>query len=203
MRALIIVDVQHDFLPAGALAVAGGNEIISIINTIQDKFDLVIATQDWHPENHGSFAANHPGKKPGEMVELNGLPQVLWPVHCVQGSHGAEFSSSLSMNHVEAIFRKGTDSQIDSYSGFFDNGHRKSTGLAGYLIERGTPEVYVCGLATDYCVKFTALDAITHGFTVHLLEDASRGVELNVGDVERAVQEMREAGVVIDTSASL
>jgi nicotinamidase/pyrazinamidase len=203
MRALIIVDVQNDFLPGGTLAVSGGNDIVPIINSIQNEFDLVIATQDWHPANHSSFAANHPGKKLGDVIQLNEQSQVLWPVHCVQGTAGAEFSSSLSMNRVEAIFRKGTDPQIDSYSGFFDNGHRKSTGLAGYLIERGTPEIYVCGLATDYCVKFTALDAIGHGFTVHLIEDASRGVELNAGDAERAVEQMRAVGVKIDTSGSL
>jgi nicotinamidase/pyrazinamidase len=203
MRALIIVDVQNDFLPGGTLAVSGGNDIVPIINSIQNEFDLVIATQDWHPANHSSFAANHPGKKLGDVIQLNEQSQVLWPVHCVQGTAGAEFSSSLSMNRVEAIFRKGTDPQIDSYSGFFDNGHRKSTGLAGYLIERGTPEIYVCGLATDYCVKFTALDAIGHGFTVHLIEDASRGVELNAGDAERAVEQMRAVEVKIDTSGSL
>jgi nicotinamidase/pyrazinamidase len=203
MRALIIVDVQNDFLPGGALAVADSNQIIPIINHIQTKFDLVVATQDWHPSHHGSFAANHAGKKPGEIIELNGLPQVLWPVHCVAGSTGAELSDELSTHRIEAIFRKGTDSCIDSYSGFFDNGHYKNTGLAGYLKDRRVTDVFVCGLATDYCVKFTALDATQLGFAVWLVDDASRGVNLKDGDVIKAVSEMRGAGVKIALSTEL
>jgi nicotinamidase/pyrazinamidase len=203
MRALIIVDVQNDFLPGGALAVSRGDEIIPTINAIENQFELVIATQDWHPADHGSFAANHLVQKPGDVINLHGLPQVLWPAHCVQGSFGAEFSSDLAMHRVETIFRKGTDSKIDSYSGFFDNGHRKATGLGGYLKDRGVSDVYVCGLATDYCVKFTAMDAMGLGFSVHLIEDACRGVELKPGDVAGAVKEMRLAGVKIENSGSL
>lgn len=197
MKALILVDLQNDFLPGGALAVPHGDEVIPVANRLQPRFDLVVATQDWHPRGHGSFASSYPGRKPGELSELAGLPQVLWPDHCVQGSGGAEFAKTLQMNRVEAIFRKGTDPQIDSYSGFFDNGHRKSTGLGDYLKGRGVTEVSALGLATDYCVKFTALDARRLGFRVTLVEDGSRGVDLRPGDSARAVEEMRNAGVEV------
>jgi nicotinamidase/pyrazinamidase len=197
MRTLILVDIQNDFLPGGALAVPRGGEVVPVANRLQPRFDLVVATQDWHPAAHGSFASTNPGRKPGELGELAGLPQVFWPDHCVQGSAGAAFAPGLETNRVETIFRKGTDPRIDSYSGFFDNGQRKPTGLGGYLTERGATEVYVLGLATDYCVKFTALDARRLGFRTFLIEDASRGVELQPGDVARAVQEMRTAGVEV------
>jgi len=203
VRALIMVDLQDDFLPGGALAVPRGGEVIPIANGLQDQYDLIVATQDWHPPRHGSFASSHPGKKRGELIELAGLPQVLWPDHCVQGTSGAAFAGALAMNRVEAIFRKGTDPRIDSYSGFFDNGHRKSTGLGDYLKGRGASEIHVLGLATDYCVKFTALDAVRLGFRVALVEDGSRGVELHPGDVARAVEEMRKAGVEVVQSADV
>lgn len=195
MKALILVDIQNDFLPGGALAVPGGNEILPLVNQIQGEFDLVVATQDFHPAHHGSFAANHEGREVYEVVDLNGLPQVLWPVHCVQGTEGTEFSEDLDMSRVARVFPKGTDAEIDSYSGFFDNGRRKATGMGDYLKGEGITEVYVCGLATDYCVKYTALDALSLGFKTWLLEDCSRGVNVNEGDVERAVEEMREKGV--------
>ena len=201
MNALLIVDVQNDFVPGGALAVPDGDLVVPLINRVQPHFDLVVATQDWHPRDHASFAANHPGEKPGQTIDLNGLPQTLWPVHCVQGTSGADFVPGLDTAQIEAIFRKGTDARIDSYSGFFDNGHRKRTGLAGYLNDRGVSDVYVCGLATDYCVKFTALDARQLGFNVHLIEDASRGVNLRAGDVDRAVDDMRNAGVSVSSSS--
>ncbi|HEY6909636.1 MAG TPA: bifunctional nicotinamidase/pyrazinamidase [Myxococcales bacterium] len=197
MRALILVDIQNDFLPGGALAVPRGDEVVPLANRAQQEFALVVATQDWHPRDHGSFASLHPGRSPGELAELAGLPQVLWPDHCVQGTHGAAFAGGLDMNRVEAIFRKGTDPRIDSYSGFFDNGHRKSTGLADYLRGRGASEVHVIGLATDYCVKFTALDALELGFRTFIHLDGTRGVELQPGDVDRAVQELRAAGVQV------
>jgi nicotinamidase/pyrazinamidase len=203
VRALILVDLQDDFLPGGALAVPRGDEVIAIANGLQDQYDLVVATQDWHPPRHGSFASSHPGRKRGELIELAGLPQVLWPDHCVQGTSGAAFARALAMNRVEAIFRKGTDPRIDSYSGFFDNGHRKSTGLGDYLKGRGASEIHLLGLATDYCVKFTALDAVRLGFRVALVEDGSRGVELQPGDVARAVEEMRKAGVEVVQSADV
>src|SRR5215470_6295134 len=197
MKALVLVDIQNDFLPGGALAVPRGDEVIPIANRLQPRFGLVVATQDWHPPGHGSFASTRPGRKPGDLAELAGLPQVLWPDHCVQGTAGASFAPALAMNRVEAIVRKGTDPTIDSYSGFFDNGHRKATGLGDYLRGRGATDLYVLGLATDYCVKYTALDAVQLGFRTFLVQDGSRGVELNKGDVAKALDEARNAGVQI------
>jgi nicotinamidase/pyrazinamidase len=195
MTALILVDIQNDFLPGGALAVPRGDEIVPIANELQRSFDVVVATQDWHPANHGSFAANHPGKKVYEQIELNGLPQTLWPVHCVQNTRGAEFGATLERARIEKVFQKGTDPGIDSYSGFFDNGHRKSTGMGEWLKDRGIRELFVCGLATDYCVKFTAIDAVQMGFMTTLIEDASRAVNLRPSDGEEAIAEMKRAGV--------
>lgn len=204
MRVLILVDIQNDFLPGGALAVPRGDEVIPVANEVSPRFDLVVATQDWHPRDHGSFAANHPAKKVGNVIDLNGLPQVLWPVHCVQGTRGAEFAPPLDVSRVARVFRKGTDPTIDSYSGFYDNGHRRSTGLSDYLRETGVTEVFVLGLATDYCVKFTALDARQRlHLRTTLIEDASRGVNLHPGDVAAAVEEMRKAGVRMIQSAEV
>ena len=197
MKALVLVDIQNDFLPGGALAVPEGDKVIPIANKLQVKFPLVVATQDWHPPNHGSFAANHSGKKSFDQIELNGLPQTLWPAHCVQHTRGAELAVGLDRSRIVRVFPKGTDAGIDSYSGFFDNGHRKSTGLGEWLKERGVTEVFVCGLATDYCVKFTALDAVKLGFKVGLIEDASRGVNLSPDDVKLGIEEMRNAGVAV------
>lgn len=195
MKALIIVDVQNDFCPGGALAVPEGDRVIEVINRIQPAFDLVVATQDWHPASHGSFAANYPDRHPGDQIELAGLPQILWPVHCVQDTPGAEFHPGLDRSRIARVFRKGTDPTVDSYSGFFDNGRRASTGLSEYLKDEGVTDVYVCGLATDYCVKATALDTVSLGFKTHLVEDACRGVELHAGDVERSIEKMQENGV--------
>jgi nicotinamidase/pyrazinamidase len=200
VKALIVVDVQNDFVPGGALAVPEGDLIVPICNRLMKAFDLVVATQDWHPANHGSFAVNHPGKQIGDIIELNGLQQILWPAHCVQNTQGAMFVEGLETDRFDRVFQKGTDPAIDSYSGFFDNGHRKETGLATYLKMKGVNDVYVCGLATDYCVKFTALDAKQLGFGVHLVRDACRGVNLKPGDVEAAIAEMKSAGVEIVTS---
>jgi len=190
MRALILVDIQYDFVPGGALAVREGDLVVPLANRLMPKFDVVVATQDWHPPDHGSFAANHPGKRIGEVIDLNGLPQVLWPVHCVQFTSGAAFVRGLEVERIAQVFQKGTDPRIDSYSGFFDNGHRKATGLGEYLKSKNVTDVYVCGLATDYCVKFTALDAVQLGFKTHLYANASRGVNLKPGDVDRAIEEM-------------
>lgn len=203
MRALILVDIQNDFVPGGALAVREGDQVVPTANGLAPKFDMVVATQDWHPADHGSFAANHAGGKVGEVIDLHGLPQVLWPVHCVQGTRGAEFVEGLDVSKVAKVFRKGTDREIDSYSGFYDNGHRRSTGLGEWLSERGVRDVYVMGLATDYCVKFTALDARKLGFDVTLIEEGCRGVELKAGDVVRAVEEMRGAGVRVVRSSDV
>lgn len=203
MKALILVDIQNDFLPDGALAVPDGDRIIPVVNQLQAVFPLVVATQDWHPANHGSFAASHPGQSVFAQIELNGLPQTLWPVHCVQGSRGAELAATLKRERIAKIFPKGTDEGIDSYSGFFDNGHRKSTGLGEWLKAQGVKEVFVCGLATDYCVKFTALDAAQMGFKTYFIEDASRGVNLRSTDVPNAIAEMQRAGIAVVQSAEL
>jgi nicotinamidase/pyrazinamidase len=203
MKGLILVDIQNDFLPGGALAVPKGDAVIAVTNRVQPMFLLVVATQNWHPANHGSFAANHPGKKVFEQIDLNGLPQILWPIHCVQGTAGAELAPGLNRERVAKIFQKGTDAGIDSDSGFFDNGHRRATGLAEWLKAKGVTEVHVCGLATDYCVKFTALDAVSAGFKTYLIEDASRGVNLQPDDVTKAIAEMKQAGVVIEQSTQI
>lgn len=197
-NALILVDIQNDFLPGGALAVPEGDQVVPLANRLMDDFEIIVATQDWHPSDHGSFAANHPGKQLFEVTDLNGLPQVLWPVHCVQGTSGAEFAPALQTERITKVFQKGTDPAIDSYSGLFDNGHRKSTGLGEWLKQQGVKRVFVCGLATDYCVKFTALDALAEGFEVALHLPASRGVNLAPGDVDKAVEEMRSKGVKIE-----
>ncbi len=203
MKALILVDLQKDFLPGGALAVPHGDQVIPIANRLQHSFDLVLATQDWHPPDHGSFAANHPGGQPGDVIDLNGLEQVLWPVHCVQETTGAAFAPALDAHGVKRTFKKGTDPAIDSYSGFFDNGQHKSTGLSQYLRDNGVTNLYILGLATDYCVKFTALDARRSGFDTHVIEDACRGVELKPGNVGAALEEMSRAGVTIIGSAQI
>ena len=203
MKALILVDIQNDFLPGGALPVPEGDAIIPVANKVQPVFPLVVATQDWHPANHGSFAASHPGRKVFDQIHLNGLPQTLWPGHCVQNTRGAELAETLNRQRITKVFPKGTDAGIDSYSGLFDNGHRKSTGLGEWLKEKRITEVFVCGLATDYCVKFTALDAAQMGFRTHFIEDASRGVNLRPGDVRNAVEEMKRAGIVVLQSGEL
>ena len=197
MKALILVDLQNDFLPGGTLAVKNGNEVIPIINRLlKQNFDVVVATKDWHPHDHGSFADIH-GKLPGERIDLNGLEQILWPIHCVQGSKGAEFAPGWDSSQVEKIFYKGTDKSIDSYSTFFDNGHRKSTGLADYLKEANVNEIYIAGLATDYCVKYSVFDACRLGFNTYVVADACRGVNINPKDAEDALEEMRQIGAKI------
>lgn len=177
MKALIIVDVQYDFLPGGSLEVPKGDEIIPIINNIQKDYDLVVASQDWHPQGHLSFASQHENKLPFEIIDLDGLEQVLWPDHCIQESYGSQISEDLQTNRVEAIFRKGMDPKIDSYSAFYDNGKRKDTGLAGYLKTRNIDEVHVCGLAADFCVFFTAMDAISEGFKTSIISKATKAID--------------------------
>lgn len=203
MRALVLVDIQNDFLPGGALGVPNGDEVIAVANAVQSKFDLVIASQDWHPKNHSSFAANHAGKKPGQTTMLNGLEQVLWPVHCVQHSRGAEIAPALDVSRVERFFLKGTHPEVDSYSAFFDNARKCDTGLGTYLKQRGVTEVYLLGLATDYCVKFSALDALSLGFKTFLVEDGCRGVNLHPQDSEKAIAEMKKAGINLVSSRQL
>jgi len=203
MGTLIVVDLQNDFLPGGALAVPLGDEAVAVANAVMDCFARVVATQDWHPPAHGSFAANQPGRAPGEVIELGGVAQVLWPVHCVQDTPGAAFAAGLQALRIERVFIKGTDPAVDSYSGFFDNDRRSATGLGDYLRERGETEVAVLGLATDYCVKATALDALGLGLRVRLIVDGCRAVDLQPGDGARAIAEMRAAGVEVVTSAEL
>jgi nicotinamidase/pyrazinamidase len=202
MKALILVDLQNDFMPGGALAVPDGDQMISVANRLQPGFDLVVATKDWHPANHGSFASQHAGKQVGERIDLNGLPQILWPDHCVQQTPGAAFVDGLETGLIERVFFKGTEPGIDSYSAFFDNGHRQATGLGDYLQARGVTDVYLAGLATDYCVKFSALDAVQLGFSVHVIEDGCRAVNLQPGDGRRALEEMRQAGIRLVCSPS-
>jgi nicotinamidase/pyrazinamidase len=192
--ALLLVDIQNDFCPGGALAVPEGDQVVAVANRLMAAADVVVATQDWHPRDHGSFAANHPGRKPYEIGDLAGLRQVLWPVHCVQGTTGAELHPGLDRSRLTQIFQKGVDPTIDSYSGFFDNGRRRSTGLAEWLRARGVDAVTVLGLATDYCVKATALDALSLGFSTTVVADGCRAVELNRGDGERALAEIKRVG---------
>ena len=203
MSTLIVVDLQRDFLPGGALAVPRGDEVVAVANAVMDRFTRVVATQDWHPAGHGSFAASQPGRAPGEVIELGGVAQVLWPVHCVQDTPGAAFAAGLQVEGITRVFVKGTDAGVDSYSGFFDNDRRSATGLGDYLREVGETEVVVLGLATDYCVKATALDARRLGLRVLLIVDACRAVDLQPGDGERALAEMQAAGVELITSAAL
>lgn len=197
MRALIIVDVQNDFLPGGALGIPGGDLIIPIINALIPRFPLVIATQDWHPPEHQSFAANHTGKKVGDVIAVHGIEQVLWPVHCVRFTKGAQLAPSLDKSHIESCFYKGTDPWIDSYSAFFDNARQKSTGLHDHLQSNKVDEVVIVGLATDYCVLYSAIDAIDLGYRTVVIEDACCGINLSPDDVSDALATMKEKGVKI------
>ncbi len=194
MKALILVDIQNDFLPGGSLEVPKGDEIIPVVNEIMEFFDVVVATQDWHPADHGSFASNHPGKKPGDTVDLDGVEQYLWPDHCVQGTPGAEFAGGLEVARVEKIIRKGTDPMVDSYSGFFDNQHKRKTGLNKYLRQKRVDTVTIAGLAADVCVRYTALDGLELGYRVFLLSNATRAVEGEQAR-EQVVEELRGKGV--------
>lgn len=203
MRALVLVDIQNDFMPSGALPVPDGDAVVAVANALAPRFSLVVATQDWHPANHGSFASAHPGMAPGEVTDLGGVEQVLWPDHCVQNTPGASFHSALDVGAVDHVVRKGTDREIDSYSAFYDNGHRKDTGLAEFVRSRGVAELVICGLATDYCVKYTVLDAIGLGFGVILIADGCRAVDLSPGDGEAALAEMRSAGAQVLDSTEL
>ncbi len=183
-RALILVDIQNDFCPGGSLAVREGDQIVPVVNELQRHFDLVVATKDWHPQGHASF-------------------ETLWPPHCVQGTQGAEFVATLDTTRIARTFLKGTDIAVDSYSGFFDNEHKRATGLGDYLKAQGITDVVITGLATDYCVKFTALDALQLGFRTTIIRDATRGVEVNPGDTEQALREMTEAGAHITDSREI
>jgi len=195
MKTLILIDPQNDFMPGGSLEVPDSDKIIPVVNAMQDKFDLVIATQDWHPPDHVSFASNHKDRKPFENIKLHGMEQVLWPDHCVQNTSGAAFHPDVKTDKIEAIFRKGMDREIDSYSGFYDNGHKKNTGLAGYLRERKTSELYFCGLAADVCVWYSLKDAHKEGFAVTLIEDATRAIDTE--EFEKIKEKISEFGRII------
>lgn len=201
MKALIITDIQNDFLPGGALEVPDSGGIISVINDLQSKFELVVATQDWHPSNHISFASNNPGKKTYDKIRVDGIEQILWPDHCVQNSVGANFHPALNTSRVEAIFRKGTNPRIDSYSTFFDNEHLKSTGLAGYFREKETRDLYFCGLAADFCVYYSIIDAITEGFNCYLITDATYPIDKS--EYEFKKRKLIEFHVKLVTSTDL
>lgn len=199
-KALLIVDIQNDFLPGGSFAVKEGDRVIPLVNKlVKGNFGVIVASKDWHPGDHGSFAKTH-GKNPGEKIQLKGMEQILWPVHCVQNTLGGEFSSLLDASNFKKIFFKGTDKGIDSYSAFFDNGHLKSTGLSEYLKNLGVTDVYIAGLTTDYCIRFSALDALKQGFKVHVIIDACRAINLEAGDGEKAIEEMKKAGAEITTT---
>lgn len=193
MKALLLIDIQNDFIPGGSLPVPEGDQIVEIANHLQKKFDLVLATQDWHPLNHVSFAKNHKGKKEFDEIELHGLPQTLWPNHCVQNTTGAEFHPELDTHKIEAIFRKGTHPKIDSYSAFFDNAHLKNTGLSGYLKEKDVKTIYFMGLAGDICVYYSIKDALDFGFDCILIEDGSK--PLNAAIFAKQKKELLARGV--------
>ncbi len=199
---LIVVDVQHDFLPGGALAVPDGDAVIAPINRLARAFRHVVLTQDWHPQGHASFASTHPAKQPFEMIDLHYGPQVLWPDHCVQGTPGAEISRDLDIPHAQLVIRKGYNAGIDSYSGFKEADRQTSTGLEGYLKERGFRRVFCAGLALDFCVAWTTLDAAAAGFETYLIEDASRAIDTN-GSLEKARQDLKDAGVRTISSAQV
>lgn len=201
MKTLIIVDLQNDFVPGGALEVPEGDQIIPVVNRIQDKFELVIATQDWHPADHVSFASNHKDKKPMDKIEWHGIEQILWPDHCVQDTMGAELHPDLDMKKVEAIFRNAMDPEIDSYSGFYDNGHEKASGLTGFLREREADELYFCGLAADVCVYYSIKDALQEGFAATLIEDATRPIDAK--EFKKIKEEIRSKGCKIIKSDEL
>ena len=203
MEALLLIDLQYDFCKNGTLAVPDGDAVIPVANRLMGHFDLVVASQDWHPADHLSFAANHPWRKPGQLIDLNGLEQVLWPVHCVQETFGALLVKTLDTDRIDHVIQKGTDREIDSYSAFYDNGKRKQTALHTYLQAQGVTALTIMGLATDYCVKFTVLDALQLGYNVRVVTDGCRGVNLSPDDSKNARRVMELAGAQLTESAAL
>ncbi|MCA2017532.1 bifunctional nicotinamidase/pyrazinamidase [Vibrio tritonius] len=201
-QVLLLVDVQNDFAPGGALAVPQGDEIVPIINQLLPCFDHVIATKDWHPKGHASFASTH-GESVGSVIDLRGIKQMMWPDHCVQNTAGAQLIASLQQSHIDHVVLKGTQLSIDSYSGFFDNQRQQATGLEAYLREHNYTDVYIAGLATDYCVKFTALDSVSCGFNTYVIKDACRGVNININDSEDAFKEMENSGCKMVVSGDI
>ncbi|KEZ76464.1 bifunctional nicotinamidase/pyrazinamidase [Salinisphaera hydrothermalis] len=200
---LLLVDIQNDFLPGGALAVADGDAVVPVANRLMPLFSSVVASQDWHPADHLSFVDQHAGFKPFQVTEVDGLEQILWPAHCVQGSPGASFASALDIARIDYVVRKGENPRIDSYSAFYDNDHRHQTDLTDILRRLGTDRLFVMGLAADVCVKFTVMDALAEGFAVTLIVDGVRGVDMHEGDTEAAIQAMRAAGAECVNSTAL
>jgi len=201
--ALIVVDVQNDFCPGGGLAVTDGDNVVPVINKLTDSFSTIVATQDWHPSDHSSFSSNNSGTAVYDMKDIDGITQVMWPDHCVQGTDGADFHKELNTDKFSVVIRKGTQQRLDSYSGFLENDKKTPTGLKGYLTDKGIKKVYVTGLATDYCVLYTAMDAKSAGFEVYLVSDACRGVDFPEGNVDKAIQQMQENGIKIITSGGI
>jgi nicotinamidase/pyrazinamidase len=203
MNCLLLVDIQNDFFENGALAVPDASQILDPLNKVLNDFELVIATQDWHPANHRSFASNNLDVNVGDLVEIDGLQQIMWPDHCIQNSFGAMFHSNLNTQNITKVFQKGCNINVDSYSGFYDNAKRGDTGLKLYLDKINVKKLYIAGLATDYCVKFTALDAVACGYNTFLLSDCCRAVNLKSDDEQDAINLMRDSGVVIMDSSML
>lgn len=203
MKALLVVDIQNDFLPGGALGVPDGNEIISTVNKLQNSgyFDLIVGTQDWHPADHSSFASQYEDMNPLDKTILGGLEQILWPDHCVQGTKGAQFPDELDTRRMETIFRKGMEKNIDTYSAFFDNGHKKDTGLSGFLKTRNIDHVFIVGLAGDFCVNFSIRDAIKEGFKVTLIKDCTRPIDKD--NFKKELVELSDLGTELIESKDL
>ena len=202
-RALILVDLQNDFCPGGQLAVPFGDQVIEIANQLQPHFSCVVASKDWHPPHHMSFASSHPGRHVGDQIVVHGMPQILWPDHCVQETKGADFHADLNIQLINCIFYKGTDPAIDSYSTFFDNEHQRSTGLADYLHKRDIQDLYIMGLATDYCVFYSVLDALDLGFKATVVRDGCKAINLHPGDEEKAFQQMIAKGALVIESKDM
>lgn len=202
-KALILVDLQNDFCEGGSLAAPNASSIMPVANELSRAFELVIATQDWHPEEHKSFAVNHAGHEIGDIVNLGGTKQILWPSHCVQGSKGAEFHPHLDSNGIHKVVLKGTHPEIDSYSAFYDNAHQRSTGLAEFLRDNDVSEVFIMGLVTEYCVKFSAIDALSEGFKVTVVIDGCRAVNIHPNDETDAIKEMKNLGIKFIESKDL
>jgi len=202
MEALLLIDIQEDFLPTGALPVSQGDEIIPVVNNLQQYFDLIVATQDWHPEGHISFASTHQGKQPGDVIYTGNMEQRLWPRHCVQGSPGAEFAKNLRKEKITTVIRKGIDPMVDSYSGFYDNQHKRSTGLHDLLLSKQVNTIYLAGLAADVCVLYTALDAVEHGYNTFFIEDAAKAAGGEEG-FRNSVNAMINKGIHIINSKKL
>lgn len=203
MKALLIVDVENDFTPGGALAVPDGDKVVPIINKILKHFTIIVASKDWHPPGHVSFASSHPGKKIGDVIIVDGINQVLWPDHCIRGSRGSAFVPELNKEPIISIFYKGTDQRIDGYSAFFDNAHLQTTGLADFLQSRKVTDLYIAGLATDYCVLYSTMDALQLGFKVFIISDACRAINLNPNDERDAYEKMKPNGAKIITSKEI